>query len=218
MRLWILFAAFVGSVCPSTAWAQVPGNCEVRTAEAAGQPGCYLLSAIVVGMPGPRAYWHIDRFATLKAARDAATPASHAALVFGIAFLQTVNNNPHWRPRGGRRMAMVGPLPISHPDEAQIARLMESTTTANMTSSVHVHSGPEAWYLIEGTQCLETPDNVRRISKGQTSWVEAGPSMQLSKHGGSVRRALVLVLHPKSRPWMTMTHSWQPKGKCVPVR
>jgi len=37
---------------------------------------------------------------------------------------------------------------------------MEAVFTLGMRAAIHRHSGPEAWYLLSGTQCLKTPDGI----------------------------------------------------------
>jgi mannose-6-phosphate isomerase-like protein (cupin superfamily) len=215
MYVWSLLV-LVG--CLEPAAAQVPGRCEAPAASSQGAPGCYLDSAVEVGKLPPQVFWHIDRFPTIGAAQAATTPASHAAIIFGAPYLQTINSQRDWRPLGGKHIATVGPLPISSRGSAQTARFMEANTTPAMKTTAHVHSGPEAWYVVEGGQCLETPDGADKVTQGASSWIKAGPPMQLSNGAAATRKALVLVLHPTAEPWMTMDHQWQPKGLCSPTK
>jgi len=91
---------------------------------------------------------------------------------------------------------------------------MEATFAPGMESIVHRHSGPEAWYVLAGEQCLETPDGKTVVRAGQSAIVPAGPPMRLTGTGTVQRRSLVLVLHDTSQPWITPTSDWTPKGLC----
>jgi hypothetical protein len=52
------------------------------------------------------------------------------------------------------------------------------------------------------------------IRSGQGGFVAAGPPMMLTSMGTETRRALVLVLHDISQPWMTVTSDWMPTQEC----
>jgi quercetin dioxygenase-like cupin family protein len=45
---------------------------------------------------------------------------------------------------------------------------------SGMTSRVHFHSGVEAFYVVDGEQCLETPEHAFPMKKGETLVVPAG--------------------------------------------
>ena len=64
-----------------------------------------------------------------------------------------------WRPRGGKRVSEIGPLPMRS-DTEYTAVYMESIFDPGMTAPVHLHSGPEAFYTFTGETCLETPDGI----------------------------------------------------------
>ena len=142
---------------------------------------------------------------------DATTVAVDLAkTVFELAIA-----NAQWRPASGDRVATIGPLPTTRATR-YTARYMEAVFPANqsMKTSVHRHSGPEAWYVVTGTQCLRTPDGTSVIRSGQGGFVAAGPPMMLTSVGTETRRALVLVLHDRSEPWMTVTSDWTPTQDC----
>jgi quercetin dioxygenase-like cupin family protein len=91
---------------------------------------------------------------------------------------------------------------------------MEAVFPPGMQTAVHRHSGPEAWYLISGAQCLQMPDSTIIAHAGRGAVVPAGPPMRLTGMGSETRRSLVLVLHDAAQPWMTMTTDWTPEAKC----
>ena len=118
-----------------------------------------------------------------------------------------------WRPTVGERIAVLGPLQVS-PDKQYTARYMEAVFAPGMQTSVHRHSGAEAWYVLAGAQCLETPDGVIVAKAGEGAVVPEGPPMALSGIGGDIRRSVLLVIHDSSQPWMTVTSDWAPQGRC----
>jgi mannose-6-phosphate isomerase-like protein (cupin superfamily) len=80
-----------------------------------------------------------------------------------------------------------------------------------MRTRVHAHSGPEAFYVVSGVQCVETPTQHRMIRAGETFVVPEGPHFQSSPTG---RRSLVLVIHSAAEPWMTPRTDWAPGAFC----
>jgi quercetin dioxygenase-like cupin family protein len=118
-----------------------------------------------------------------------------------------------WHPSGGKRVADIGPLPMK-PNRKYTARYMEAVFTPGMTTSVHRHSGPEAWYLLTGTQCLETPEGMSVAHAGDTTIVPEGPPMALNSVGTETRRSVLLVLHDTTQPWITAANDWRPRGLC----
>jgi quercetin dioxygenase-like cupin family protein len=79
---------------------------------------------------------------------------------------------------------------------------------------VHLHPGPEAWYVLEGSQCVETAQGARVVRARESLVVPAGRPMLLATVGTTVRRTLAVVLHEASQPWTIPTTTWTPPGKC----
>jgi quercetin dioxygenase-like cupin family protein len=195
--------------------ASMPGGC----AEPPKRPsdmGCYL-SAIqpIENVPEEPVFWHLYTYPTRAAAEAAKTESSSTVAesldkvwLFAIAKAQ-------WRPAAGERIAAIGPLPIT-PAKRYIARYMEATFPPNQewTTSVHRHSGPEAWYVLTGAQCLRTPEHTTVLRADEGGFVPPGPPMVLTSIGPETRRALVLVLHDESQPWQTNTTEWTPTAEC----
>jgi hypothetical protein len=92
----------------------------------------------------------------------------------------------------------------------------------------HRHPGPEAWYVLTGTQCLETPNGLIMASAGGSAMVPEGWPMRISAVGPETRRAIVLVLHPSVEPYSMSVddprrpgapHShWKPQGLCPKMK
>jgi quercetin dioxygenase-like cupin family protein len=81
-------------------------------------------------------------------------------------------------------------------------------------SIVHVHPGPEGWYMISGEQCLETPAGATRAKAGGTATAPPNVPMELTITGTAVRKSLVLVIHDPSQP-AGRPSDWKPKGLCA---
>jgi hypothetical protein len=160
-------------------------------------------------------FWHIYPYPT-RAAAEAAKPAPAGTVVesLGKVWLFVIAN-AQWRPSAGDRVARIGPLPVTRGTH-YTARFMEAVfpPAQSLQTSVHRHSGPEAWFLLTGAQCLRTPENTMVIRAGQGGFVPSGPPMMLTGVGTEVRRALVLVLHDSSQPWMTIASDWTPTSAC----
>jgi quercetin dioxygenase-like cupin family protein len=116
-------------------------------------------------------------------------------------------------PRGGTRVARVGPLPLPRV-RAYTIEVAEAVLPPGSRSGVHTHAGPEAWYMIAGEQCLDTPAGVRRASAGQTRMVPGYTPMQLVVTGSVLRRSLVLVVHDAATPFSSPS-TWTPSGRCT---
>ena len=159
--------------------------------------------------------------------------------VFGRHWLYAIAEET-WRPMAGDRVAVIGPLQVAT-GTPYTARYMEALfpwagPQPYGDGSGHRHPGPEAWYVVSGAQCLETPNGLIVASAGGGAMVPDGWPMAISSVGGETRRALVLILHRSSEPYsMTVDgtsrgpasavsdhrnhgfpHSnWKPQGLCA---
>ena len=88
--------------------------------------------------------------------------------------------------------------------------VMSAYIPAGLTSRVHYHAGVEAFYTVDGEQCLETPTGAHRIRKGETLAVPAGVAMRLVATGSKPRRALAVIIYDASQPPTTRTESGGP--------
>ena len=213
VRLLIL-CVLVAAVCSSApVGAQVPGECTKPAAGRTTELGCYLLTETSIGpLSGRSVYWHIVQYdsethaASDRRSRETVVDSLGSHWLFAIA-------DRSWKPRNGREVAVIGPLPLNGAS-TYTARYMEAVSMHGFLSAIHRHSGPEAWYMLSGSQCLETPGHTLVVNAGRSSIVQAGPPMRLSTLGSSKRRALVLVLHDSNKPWVTMATDWKPQGLC----
>ena len=214
-RMLFLLSVIACATCLTT-FAQtppVPGECNVPASQRGEDNGCYLSAIQTLGaLPADARFWHIYNYPTRAAAEAVKAPRGTVVEAFGKVWLYAIAAST-WKPAGGQRIDVVGPLPIAAGTN-YTARYMEAVFPANMGTPVHVHSGAEAWYVVSGAQCLETPDGFTVLRAGKSGFVQAGPPMRLSSVGAGTRRSVLLVLHDTTQPWMTNTGEWKPKGLC----
>jgi len=181
-----------------------------------GEIGCWIMIEDPIGaLPAAPIFWHLDAYPTRAAADAAKEQRGTVVELLGRVWLFTIAE-AGWHPRSaGERVAMIGPLPVQ-PGTAYTAMYMEAVSRPGVTSAIHTHSGPEAWYTQAGGSCLETPDGaIRAHAGGPPLIVPGGPPMLLSTTGTTMRRAAVLILHDSAQPAITMEHEWRPKGLCL---
>lgn len=105
---------------------------------------------------------------------------------------------------GGKHVASVKLPPL--PPAANYSMLVISAyVQIGQTSRVHHHSGIEAFYTVDGEQCLETPTGAYRIPKGDSLAVPAGVTMRLVATGHQPRRGFAVVIYEASQPPTTPT-------------
>ena len=219
-RGWTMARVLIGAAgIPSlvaTSVAAQTVSC-VPVAQRAGQEfGCFITAREELGaLPKDSAlYWHIDAFTT-PAAAERAKVAQRSTVVqsLGRSWLFTIGERG-WRPASGNRIAVVGPLPLVDAD-AYAAVYMEGVFKPGMHSAVHRHPGGEAWYTVDGEQCLETPQGkIEQRAGGPGMMVHGGVPMILTGTGTSVRRSLVLILQDAAKPRSVLATDWTPAGLC----
>ncbi len=181
--------------------------------ERTSNAGCYLAAESSLGvLPAGPLFWHLYNYPT----REAAVQERRGTVVesFDKVWLYTIAEEG-WRPSAGERIAVIGPLAVAE-GKPYTARYMEAVFPPGMqvTRAGHRHSGPEAWYVLTGAQCLETPDRLIIARAGEGAMVPAGPAMAISGVGPETRRAVLLVLHPSAEPWSTPAPDWKAEGRC----
>ena len=63
-----------------------------------------------------------------------------------------------------KQIAVIGPLQLPAA-KSHAAVLSYAVMRPGDNSRVHTHPGPEGWYVLEGEQCLETPDGAATGSR-----------------------------------------------------
>jgi quercetin dioxygenase-like cupin family protein len=179
-----------------------------------GQPfGCQSVGrADVVRFPNGPVYWHLMTFRTRADAEAVRHPADVVAETEGRVWLFSFGLRPDVRA-GAQPVASVGPLPIPRALSYRVEVYRVVMPPAAYTV-VHTHPGPEAWYLLAGEQCLETPDGTIRARAGEgTIGPPGGTAMRLTNSGTGERRAFFIVVHDANLPWSTPS-DWRPTGAC----
>jgi quercetin dioxygenase-like cupin family protein len=176
--------------------------------------GCWILDDQPVGaLTKTQIFWHLDVYPTRVAAEADKGPRSTIVESLGKIWLLTIDDEA-WHSAKGQPIAKIGPLPVT-PGEKYSATYMEAIFTPGMTSPIHNHPGPEAFYTLTGETCLETPEGAQTGRAGGPPVIVAGGvPMHLTATGTEKRSSLVLILHLSSKPSSGMVHDWTPKGLC----
>ena len=189
----------------------VPGLCTTLVPANRETPGCYQTSELdLAGVPA-KLYWHVREYPTLAAAsteaakhRWAAVATAHSRYwlyLLGAAAVPAT---------GGVERAVIGPLTV--PASPAVAHFSEAIFPPGMRTRVHSHPGPEAFYVVEGEQCMETPFDKRKIEAGGTYVVPSGIHLRAAPKG---RRNLVLIIAPKGVPFVVPgAGGWTPTDFC----
>ncbi|HEV7694031.1 MAG TPA: hypothetical protein VGO52_24575 [Hyphomonadaceae bacterium] len=205
----------------------LPGWCETPVEQRKAEPGCYTTAITKLGLlPKAPLYWHLDTYPDKAAAEANKTPRSTVVDGHGKHWLFTIADQA-WRPKAGERVAMIGPLIVDR-GVSYTAHYLETVIEPGFQDGKmgHRHSGPEAWYIVSGGQCLETPNGVMAGVAGQSMMAPEGWPMAIASIGDETRRAVVLVLHRTSEPYTSPVNSkpdaphahWEPKGACANVK
>jgi quercetin dioxygenase-like cupin family protein len=192
----------------------VPGDCMTMTRT--GPPdafGCYKAGAGQVGVaPATPLFWHLDVFATRALAEAARPPRGTVAEAHGRIWLFTIAEG-EWRPAGGERVVRVGPLPLT-PGRSYTAHYIDGVSPATARTAAHRHSGPEAWYVLEGISCVMTPHGARAAGPGETIIVPEGEPMILTGSGTTVRRSLAVIVYDASQKLTSPAPDLTPGESC----
>jgi mannose-6-phosphate isomerase-like protein (cupin superfamily) len=214
-RLLLVIAALCW-LPTSLAWAQADGHLHTGCAprQRLTEVGCSVLASIwVTRLPDPPLYWHLDAYPSRAAAAGHQTETSAVVEAHDQVWLLTVAPKD-WRPDALRRVATVGPIAV--PSARRYGILFtEGVLLPGVTAFTHKHSGPEAFYVMEGEQCVETPGGVLRAGPGNGVVVPADTPMSVSTPGTSPRRYLALVVHDGDRQVTEPVRDWVPTGQCL---
>jgi len=177
--------------------------------------GCWIIADHPVGrIEQTQVFWHLDVYPTRQEAEKAQGPRGTVVEGLGRVWLLTIED-AGWRPAiKGDHVGEIGPLPVTA-GEQYSALFMETIMTPGMTSAIHTHSGPEAWYTMAGETCIEVPAG-KLVGRpgGAPVIVPGGLPMLLTATGTEQRRGLTLILHESAKPPTTVIHDWTPKGLC----
>ncbi len=188
-------------------------NCvEVPLGEKRPHFGCFKIGvAKGLQFSQPAIYWHLRTFPNRGAADAAKSSTGVVVEEEGRVWLSEFGPKDS-APRGGEAVAVIGPLELL-PAKTYDAEIAYAVLRPGDRSRVHTHPGPEAWYVLAGEQCLETPAGTRKAHTGETMFVAPSVAMELSVTGTSVRRAFAVVIHDSTKEWGTPS-DWKPTGAC----
>ena len=199
MRCW---AVLVVLSLAGIARAQEEPVCVENSPERRGQIGCSIVEKkLLPSTLKEPVFWHVDQFDSAERAKAGIGPSSIAFEAHGAWWLMSIGpeSNDH---HGGRHMAQVNLSPLPKAD-AYSMLVISAYIPAGMTSRVHFHSGVEAFYTVDGEQCLETKEKAFRMKKGDTLVVPTGITMRLVATGIEPRRAFAVIVYDSSKPPVT---------------
>src|SRR5438105_13543735 len=176
--------------------------------------GCWIMARVPQGeISQATVFWHVYSYPSRREAEAVKGRRGTVIEGLGKTWLLAIGE-AGWQPAPGAvRVAEIGPLHVK-PGEKYTAQYMVAIFTPGMTTPVHRHPGPEAWYTLSGEVCLETPNGKLVGRAGESTIVPAGPPMKLTATGTEKRRSLVLILHETSEPSGILASDWTPKGLC----
>jgi quercetin dioxygenase-like cupin family protein len=194
--------------------AAAPHTCvTVTPGEIRPKFGCFRIGiAKNIKFSDPAVFWHLQTYPSLAAANAA---KSSSGIVVeeedGRVWLSEFGSKDR-ASRGGHHVAVIGPLSIVAGKKYD-AEIAYSVMAPSDHSRVHTHAGPEAWYVLAGAQCLETPAGTLRGHPGETMIAAPNGPMQLSVTSADVARALTLVIHDSTQGFGAGS-DWKPAGAC----
>jgi quercetin dioxygenase-like cupin family protein len=230
IRLVLAFIAMVGSFAGAAAQTPAPMDPSIGNdgkplpgtsipcapiAEKRQELGCYVLGRPLLVLPGGPVSWHLDVYPTRASAEAAKGPLGLVADAFERTWLFTIAA-PDWHATGGpKHVATIGPLPLETTRATEYTAFYVATTfRPGLSSFVHQHPGPEAWFIVSGEQCLETPEGALPGHAGESSVVRGDLPMIVYATGTEIRRNFALVLHDATKATTTQVDHWKPRGLC----
>ena len=217
LSLW-LSILLLATISTALAQPSPPRGCFPVSERAGRDVGCWLIVSEPLGrLSQPSVFWHLDRYPNRAEAESAKGPRSTVVETLGQVWLFTISE-AGWRPRGGVRVAEVGPIMVKAGEE-YTAQYAEGISKPGDVTPKHRHPGPEAWYTIAGEFCAESADGKKYVARaGQGLIIQADATgwsmMTLVATGSEVRRSVWLVLHQAAHHWTARADDWTPKGLC----
>jgi quercetin dioxygenase-like cupin family protein len=184
-------------------------------AEKKQELGCYVVGRPKLGVlpTNTPLAWHLDVFPNRATAEAAKSQFGTVTEAFDRTWLFTIAP-PDWHPAGAKHVATVGPLALEPKVAQHTAMYLATTFRPGLSSFVHKHPGPEAWFIVSGEQCLETPDGPIVGRAGDGVAVRGDLPMIIHATGSDIRRNFTLILHDTLKPATTPVDDWKPRGLC----
>lgn len=96
-----------------SAFAQKGFAACLPVSERSSEIGCWILASEPVGQYSAHSvFWHLDKFSTVALAEQAKERTGTVVPALGKVWLLTIAE-AGWRPKGGERVAEIGPLPVN---------------------------------------------------------------------------------------------------------
>lgn len=185
---------------------------DVPTSQKRPDFGCFNVATVTgLHFSQQSVYWHLRTFPSRSAADAARSSSGIVVEEDGRVWLSEFGPRT-LTPRGGRAVVVVGPLQLPAA-KGYTAVLSYAVMRPGDNSRVHTHPGPEGWYVLAGSQCLETPDGANTAGAGGTMTVQSNTPMELNVTGSVIRRAFALVIHDAEQSRGTPS-TWKPSGAC----
>lgn len=211
----VIAAVTVGFSEAQNPSAPCPYCCNMPVSARTQETGCYVVAEQKIDrLPAGQLFWHLYTYRTIQQAKQAQDSSTATAVeLLGKAWLFNIAP-ADWKPEGGKQVARVGPLQV-FPGKPYEARYLEGAIPSGRPGTpVHRHPGPEAWYVLSGAQCMQTPGKTELVRGGGTAVIPGGTPMRVSFPLSDTTRQLVLVLYDASQPWMTKAQDWTPTSTC----
>ena len=179
--VWVCMQFLPGT--PMNAQVAAFGTCK-PVSERTSEMGCWILVDQPVGrVEQGQIFWHLDVYRSRVDAQKAKGPRGTVVESLGKVWLLTIENSG-WRPAVKvEPIAEIGPLPVIA-GEKYSAVYMEAILNPGMSSAIHMHSGPEAWYTLTGETCLETPTGKMVGSAGSVPVIVPGGTADVADSNG----------------------------------
>jgi quercetin dioxygenase-like cupin family protein len=151
-------------------------------------------------LPAGPLFWHVETFASLKQAQDAAGPTSLAAEVAARDWLITLGPSGAW-PAGGDKVAEIGPVADVHAPD-YLLRLNVAGGPPGAKTPIHSHPGSETFYVLDGELGQKTPMGEMRVGTGHAlTGHAANMPMQVFNAGSTDLTVLVMFLVDAAKPF-----------------
>ena len=214
LLLLVLIASPAGTAAAQETHDHLVTSCiDVPPGERKPDYGCWVVAtAHDLTFAEPSTYWHLRKFPSKPAAEAAKTGKGVVGEVGGQVWLSDFGPKD-MKLEGGEKVAVIGPLELPKA-KTYDAVFMTAVMRPRDRSRVHTHPGPEAWYVLAGEQCLETPAGARRAAAGGTMTVPPNVPMELMIVGQAIRRSLTLVIHDSTQQ-KSIPSDWKPAGRCL---
>jgi quercetin dioxygenase-like cupin family protein len=159
-----------------------------------------LAARSVEHLPDGAVYWRVETFPSLAAAQAAAGPFSLTADASGQSWLFTLGRAGERTP-GAAFIAEIGPVPRVTAARYTL-RVNHAHAPPGSATSVHMHPGSEAFYVLRGQLTQRTMHGTAHADAGETMNGHApGAVMQLVSTGSENLDQLVLFVVDANQPF-----------------